>query len=198
MQRWADFILAFAALLLLAPPLAVIALCVAIFMGRPIFFRQDRSGLGGVPFQLIKFRSMRSDRDRLGQLLPDHLRTTRLGRVLRRTRLDELPELWNILRGDMALVGPRPLLPDTIADLGAAGVLRSSVRPGLTGLAQISGNTLLPPGDKIALDLFYVRERMPGLDVRILLRTPFMMILGERIDRDLLEEAYARNSGGIR
>ncbi len=198
MRRWADFIVASAAAVLLAIPMMIIGLCVAVTMGLPILFRQDRAGRGGATFRLIKFRSMNSKRDQRGELLPDSIRMTGFGGVLRRTRLDELPELWNILRGDMAFVGPRPLLPKTISDLGSIGDLRCSVRPGLTGLAQVSGNTLLAPEEKIALDLLYIRERVAGLDLRILLRTPFMMVLGERIDRDMLEQAHARSGGRIR
>lgn len=198
MRRWTDLILALVVAVLLAIPMMIIGLLVALTMGLPILFRQDRAGRGGSTFRLIKFRSMNAHCDGRGALLPDAMRMTGFGRVLRRTRLDELPELWNILRGDMAFVGPRPLLPKTIADLGAVGALRCSVRPGLTGLAQVSGNTLLDPEEKIALDLLYIRERMTGLDLRILLRTPFMMVLGERVDRDMLEQAHARSGGRIR
>jgi lipopolysaccharide/colanic/teichoic acid biosynthesis glycosyltransferase len=174
--------------------MAVVALVVLISMGRPVLFRQHRAGLGNRPFELVKFRSMRDDRDASGALLPDAARTTRVGAMLRATRLDELPELWNILRGDMAFVGPRPLLPQTLAEFGADGLVRSSVRPGITGLAQVSGNTLLGIGDKLAIDLLYVRNRSLGLDLRIIFRTPLMMLRGERIDPVFLEKAHASDS----
>ena len=196
MPRAIDYILAIVAALLLAPLMLAIALCVAASMGSPVLFRQSRVGRRGIPFELVKFRSMTAG-EADGKLLPDDMRTPPLGRILRISRLDELPELWNILRGDMAFVGPRPLLPETIAGLGQAGVLRCSVRPGLTGLAQISGNTLLQTNEKLAMDLFYVRRRSWAFDLRILLRTPFMMVRGERIDPVLLEKANAcRGSGG--
>jgi lipopolysaccharide/colanic/teichoic acid biosynthesis glycosyltransferase len=175
----------------MALPMALIGLLVLLFLGRPVLFRQARAGLGGRPFDLVKFRTMHDACDASGQALPDHARTPAMGRLLRRSRLDELPELWNILRGDMALVGPRPLLPDTIAALGTAGLLRSSVRPGITGLAQVSGNTLLAIEEKLALDLHYVREWSVALDLWIMVQTPLMMIRGERIDSGLLEKAHA-------
>ena len=198
MPRAIDAIFAAVAMLLLAVLMALIALCVVLSMGRPIFFRQTRVGMGLVPFQLIKFRSMNDRRDADGRLLPDSVRMTMFGHALRRSRLDELTELWNIMRGDMAFVGPRPLLLDTIAALGAAGIERSSVRPGLTGLAQVSGNTLLEIGEKLAMDLFYVRNRRPGLDLRILLSTPVMMVRGEKVNAVVLEKAHACSDRGLR
>ncbi|TWH89443.1 MULTISPECIES: sugar transferase [Sphingobium] len=191
MGRGVTCVLAFAALAAMALPMALIGLLVLLFLGRPVLFRQARAGLGGRPFDLVKFRTMHDACDASGQALPDHARTPAMGRLLRRSRLDELPELWNILRGDMALVGPRPLLPDTIAALGTAGLLRSSVRPGITGLAQVSGNTLLAIEEKLALDLHYVREWSVALDLWIMVQTPLMMIRGERIDSGLLEKAHA-------
>lgn len=194
MSRTADRLLALIGLAVFALPMAVIALAVLISMGRPVLFRQQRAGLRNRPFELVKFRSMRDDRDASGALLPDAARTTRVGAILRKTRLDELPELWNILRGDMAFVGPRPLLPRTLAEFGPDGLVRSSVRPGITGLAQVSGNTLLGIGDKLAIDLLYVRNRSLGLDLQIILRTPLMMLRGERIDPVFLEKAHASDS----
>ncbi|MGC4249893.1 MAG: sugar transferase [Sphingobium sp.] len=191
MGRSVNCLVALAALVAMAVPMILIGLAVFLFLGRPILFRQARAGLGGQAFELVKFRSMRDLRDASGQPLPDEVRTPLMGRLLRRSRLDELPELWNIARGDMAFVGPRPLLPATIASLGAAGVLRSSVRPGLTGLAQISGNTLLSMEEKLALDLLYVRERGTEMDLWIIAQTPLMMIRGEKVDSLLLEKAHA-------
>ncbi|MDG5750406.1 sugar transferase [Qipengyuania sp. XHP0211] len=169
------------ALLALSPVLAALAGLILVGQGRPILFRQARAGRHGVLFTLVKFRSMREMRDAGGRLLPDAERTTAVGAFLRRSRLDELPGLWNVARGDMAWIGPRPLLPETICDLGERGRERSKVRPGLTGYSQISGNTLLDLDDKIALDLWYVKNRSVWLDVEILLRTIGVMLLGERL-----------------
>lgn len=195
MHRLVDCTLVLLAMALFALPMLAIGLVVAASMGRPVLFRQNRAGLGGIRFELMKFRSMTDSRDSSGALLPDTERVTMLGRILRRSRLDELPELWNILRGDMAIVGPRPLLPDTVAALGEIGKLRSLVRPGLTGLAQVSGNSRLGLQEKVAIDLLYVRERSAMLDANIMLRTPFMMVTGEHIDRKLLEKAHASSGG---
>ncbi|WP_345719704.1 sugar transferase [Qipengyuania xiapuensis] len=167
-------------LLLLAPVAALLALVSLISMGGPVLFRQERSGLHGQPFTMVKFRSMNDARDAEGRLLPDGQRVTAWGRFLRRSRLDELPGLWSIVRGDMAFVGPRPLLPGTIASLGERGRQRGQVRPGLTGWAQVNGNTLLSLDEKVALDLDYVRNASLGLDCRIILRTIAVMIAGEK------------------
>ncbi|WP_282098438.1 sugar transferase [Qipengyuania xiapuensis] len=167
-------------LLLLAPVAALLALVSLISMGGPVLFRQERSGLHGQPFTMAKFRSMNDARDAEGRLLPDGQRVTAWGRFLRRSRLDELPGLWSIVRGDMAFVGPRPLLPGTIASLGERGRQRGQVRPGLTGWAQVNGNTLLSLDEKVALDLDYVRNASLGLDCRIILRTIAVMIVGEK------------------
>jgi Sugar transferases involved in lipopolysaccharide synthesis len=163
-----------------APLLLAIGLTVRASLGGPVFFRQWRAGKGGVPFRIIKFRTMTNARDSSGRLLPDEKRTPAVGRLLRRSRLDELPELINIVRGEMAFVGPRPLLPDTVVEMGAAGMLRGSVAPGLTGLAQVSGNTLLSQDEKLAIDLRYVRERTAWLDAAIIVRTVGVVIGGER------------------
>ncbi|MDG5747710.1 sugar transferase [Qipengyuania sp. XHP0207] len=169
------------ALLAASPVLAVLAGFILVGQGRPVLFRQARSGQHGVPFTLVKFRSMRDARDEAGHLLPDAERTTTIGAFLRRSRLDELPGLWNVARGEMNWIGPRPLLPETIHDLGERGRRRCEVRPGLTGYSQISGNTLLDLDDKIALDLWYVEHRSPRLDASILARTIGVMVLGERL-----------------
>ena len=175
--------LAMALLALFAPLLLLLSLLVLVGLGRPVLFRQVRSGLGGQPFAMIKFRSMRDLRDSRGDLLPDAQRTPALGRFLRRSRLDELPELINIARGDMDFVGPRPLLPHSIAAMGRDGVERGKVRPGLTGLAQVSGNTLLAVEEKLRFDLWYVRHRSARLDAQIIARTLLVVVGGEkRID----------------
>ncbi|MCF8708248.1 sugar transferase [Rhizorhapis sp. SPR117] len=184
-------LLATIALVLLAPVLLFFTVAVVTAMGRPVFFRQTRAGRGGVSFTLVKFRSMRETCDAAGKLLPDDKRITVLGRLLRRSRLDELPELWNIIRGDMAFIGPRPLLPETVAAMAEDGIKRGKLRPGLTGWAQVNGNSLLTPADKLALDLWYVDQRSLAIDLNILFRTLGVMIAGERINPISLEKAYA-------
>lgn len=173
-------LLAIVALVATAPLMAVIAVAVRVSMGAPVTFRQLRSGLAGAPFEMVKFRSMTDLRDAAGMPLPDEKRMTRLGRLLRRTRLDELPELVNIVRGDMAFIGPRPLLPHTVHQMAAGGVTRGTVRPGLTGLAQVSGNTLLSAEEKLQADIWYVRNRSLALDAQILLRTIAVIVAGEK------------------
>lgn len=169
-------------LILAAPLMALIALGVLLDSGSPVLFRQRRAGLGGRSFDLTKFRSMREIRDGAGRLLPDDQRMTAFGRFLRRSRLDELPELWNVLRGDMSFLGPRPLLPETIDGWGNRGAERCSVRPGLTGWAQVHGGPLLHPDDKLALDLWYVRNRSFWLDVSVLARTLAVVMRDDRVD----------------
>lgn len=160
---------------LLAPlciPLAFgIAVAVRLALGAPVLFRQERIGLGERPFTLYKFRTMHAWVDAEGELLPDGLRRSRFGSWLRRTSLDELPQLWNVLRGDLALVGPRPLLVRYLPWYTSEERLRHSVRPGITGWAQINGRNLLSWDDRLALDVHYVRHRSLGFDLRILALT---------------------------
>jgi len=191
MRRPFDIIGAALGLALVWPLLICIGIATARTLGRPILFRQTRSGRGGRPFVMVKFRTMRALHDPAGRLLPDKLRVTRLGRLLRRTRLDELPELWNILRGDMSFVGPRPLLPETVIAMGEAGQQRGAVRPGLTGWAQVNGNALLNEPDKLALDLWYVAHASLATDLAILARTLKVILFGERINAQQVKEAYA-------
>lgn len=187
---------AIGSLFLLSPLLLVIALLVLASMGRPVLFRQVRSGLGGREFEMLKFRSMRDLWDERGAPLPDAQRVTAVGRFLRRSRLDELPELINIARGDMDFVGPRPLLPHTISALRDSGVTRGMVRPGLTGLAQVSGNTLLTVEEKLQFDLWYVRNRTFALDFRIMARTVGVVIGGERRSDWHADGVHPSNRGG--
>lgn len=178
-------LLAALVLLVLLPVLAVLGILVLILQGRPVLFRQMRAGKGTRPFELIKFRSMRDTRDADGSLLPDAARTTGIGKFLRRSRIDELPGIWNVVKGDMAIVGPRPLLPETIADLGDAGIRRQSVRPGLTGWSQVSGNTLLTLDQKVALDIWYIENQSWLLDLQIVARTVIVMVGGEKLSPDI-------------
>ncbi|MEE4201432.1 sugar transferase [Erythrobacter sp.] len=179
-----DLVSRIAALLLLialVPLLLVLwSVCLAVH-GRPVMFSQYRAGKATVPFELLKFRSMRDLRDPGGQPLPDAQRITALGKFLRRTRLDELPGLLNIVRGEMTWVGPRPLLPSTISDLGLRGRRRCAVKPGLTGWSQVNGNTLLSLDQKVELDLWYIDNRGPLLDLKILALTLLVVVAGEKV-----------------
>ncbi len=176
-------------LMLLCLPMLIIALLVRLNLGRPVWFAQKRAGHGGESFTLVKFRSMTDARDADGNLLPDEARVTALGRFLRRSRLDELPELWLILMGEMSLVGPRPLYADTVDSFGPLGEKRGHVRPGLTGWAQVNGNTLLDPEAKIAMDIWYVDHRSFWLDMRILFKTIQVVLFGERLDQRSVNQA---------
>ncbi|AUW57378.1 UDP-galactose phosphate transferase [Sphingobium sp. SCG-1] len=179
-RRVVDVTVASAAILATLPVTMAIGATIALRDGRPVLFRQKRVSAGGRLFHVVKFRTMRDGRDAAGQLLPDAVRMTKLGRLLRATRLDELPQLWNILSGSMSLIGPRPLLPETIMQAGDKGWLRCAIRPGLTGWAQVNGNALLSDADKIALDLWYIANRSLSLDLRILGRTLLVAARGER------------------
>ena len=157
-------------LILCTPVLGVLYLLL-LSEGRPVFFRQARPGLHGRPFTMLKFRTMTDARDHEGYLLPDAQRLTRLGRFLRSSSLDELPELWNVLRGDMSLVGPRPLLMSYLPYYTEREQKRHLVRPGITGLAQVSGRNLLGWDERLELDVQYVENGSLLLDLRILLQT---------------------------
>ncbi|HBO42414.1 MAG TPA: sugar transferase [Planctomycetaceae bacterium] len=170
-KRAFDFAAAALGLALLAPILLGVALAVWLSMGRPVFFRQRRPGLHGKPFEMVKFRTMRDAIDAEGRPLPDGERLTRVGRWLRATSLDELPELWNVVRGDMSLVGPRPLLMQYLDRYTPEQARRHEVRPGITGWAQINGRNAISWEERFALDLWYVDHRGFLVDVRILLAT---------------------------
>jgi len=188
-RRGVDFGLALLGGILTFPVMLATAAAIVLFQGRPVFFTQTRAGRYCKPFKILKFCSMPEIRDGDGNLLGDEDRTTRFGRLLRRTRLDELPEFWNVLKGDMAIVGPRPLLPETIRDMDASGAIRCSVRPGLTGWAQISGGIKLNNNDKLALDLWYIEHRSFLLDLKIIASTPAFLVLGDRHNKDRLRAA---------
>ena len=170
-KRAFDLILASIALVLLSPILVVVAALVAIFLGSPIFFRQKRAGFLGVPFECLKFRTMTDARDENGNLLPDADRITALGRFLRSTSLDELPELINVIRGEMSLVGPRPLLERYLERYSEQQMRRHDVLPGITGWAQINGRNTSSWDDKFACDLWYVEHHNLWLDIKILFLT---------------------------
>jgi lipopolysaccharide/colanic/teichoic acid biosynthesis glycosyltransferase/glycosyltransferase involved in cell wall biosynthesis len=169
------------ALVLLLPLLAVIWTIVRVTLGRPVLFRQRRPGLNGRPFTLVKFRSLIDRYDGQGRPLPDANRLTRVGRVLRGSSLDELPELWNVLKGDMSLVGPRPLLMEYLPRYSPRQAKRHAVKPGITGMAQVSGRNELPWDERFELDLFYAGHIALWLDLRILARTVWQVFAGRGI-----------------
>jgi lipopolysaccharide/colanic/teichoic acid biosynthesis glycosyltransferase len=182
---------ALVALLVVALPALATAGILWASLGRPLLFRQERSGLGQRPFRLVKFRTMHDRRDAAGRPLPDAQRETAITRWVRRTRLDEIPQLLAIFAGDMNFIGPRPLKPETIASFGALGEVRCRVRPGLSGWAQVNGNTRLTNAEKLALDIWYVDHRSLALDARILLLTIITILGGERVRKQPLAMAEA-------
>ena len=171
LKRTFDFIIAFTALLMLLPFLLLLGFAVRILLGTPILFRQQRPGLHGKPFDMVKFRTMTEDKDPAGRLLPDAERLTNFGRLLRSTSLDELPELWNVLKGEMSLVGPRPLLMEYLPLYSEYQMRRHELRPGVTGWAQINGRNALSWEEKFALDVWYIENRSFWLDLQIILKT---------------------------
>jgi len=182
-KRLFDLLLTLPGLVLLSPLMGGIALLVWRLHGRPILFRQVRPGYRGRPFTLYKFRTMTDARDAAGHLLPDEQRLTRFGRFLRATSLDELPELFNVLRGEMSLVGPRPLLMQYLERYTPEQARRHEVYPGITGWAQIHGRNALSWEDKFRLDVWYVDHWSLALDVRILLITLWKVLRREGISQ---------------
>lgn len=170
-KRTFDITISILMLVFLSPLIAAIALMVWIKMGRPIFFSQMRPGLNGKPFTMIKFRTMTNDKDMQNNPLDDSKRLTRLGKFLRATSLDELPELWNVLKGDMSLVGPRPLLMEYLPLYNEQQMRRHEVRPGITGWAQVNGRNAISWDEKFELDIWYVDNRSVLLDLKIILLT---------------------------
>ena len=170
-KRLLDFTLSFLALIILSPVLLVTALLVRIKLGSPIIFHQERPGKSEKIFRLYKFRSMTDECDENGDLLPDDQRLTRFGQILRSTSLDELPELWNILRGDMSIVGPRPLLVKYLPLYNEEQRHRHDVRPGLTGWAQANGRNAISWEEKFKLDVWYVQHISFWVDVKVIFMT---------------------------
>ncbi|WP_307697526.1 sugar transferase [Variovorax paradoxus] len=195
MKRAFDVLLAALALLLFAVPFAVLTWQVSRKLGKPVFFRQDRPGLGGRPFEMVKFRTMTDARDINGQLLPDAERLTPFGRFLRSSSLDELPELWNVLKGEMSLVGPRPLLMEYLPLYSAEQARRHEVRPGITGWAQVNGRNALSWEEKFKLDVWYVDNRTLWLDIKILWLTVRKVLVREGISA-AGEATMSRFAGG--
>jgi lipopolysaccharide/colanic/teichoic acid biosynthesis glycosyltransferase len=164
--------------------LAIVAALVFISLGRPVFFTQVRPGLGGRPFRLIKFRTMRNEFDPNGNPLPDVDRMTRFGRFLRSSSLDELPEFWNIIRGDMSLVGPRPLLVQYLERYNERQARRHEVRPGLTGWAQVNGRNAISWDQRLEMDVWYVENHSIWVDLKILLKTVVSILHRRGISAD--------------
>ncbi len=181
MKRLFDVVASACALLLLALPLLVVIWMVRRKLGSPVFFTQMRPGLHGKPFLMVKFRTMTDARGPDGALLPDADRLTPFGRFLRATSLDELPELWNVLKGDMSLVGPRPLLMEYLPLYSPEQARRHAVRPGVTGWAQVNGRNTLSWDDKFKLDVWYVDHRSLWLDLKILWLTVRKVLVREGI-----------------
>lgn len=181
MKRILDFVLASLALLLLCIPLIFLIWQIRRKLGSPVFFRQTRPGLGGLPFKMVKFRTMTDARRPDGQLLPDADRLTPFGRFLRTSSLDELPELWNVIKGDMSLVGPRPLLMEYLPLYSPEQARRHEARPGITGWAQVNGRNTLNWEDKFKLDVWYVNNRTLWLDIKILWLTVRKVVVREGI-----------------
>jgi sugar transferase EpsL len=167
-KRFIDIFVVLALLLSLSPLLLLMAVLIAIMLGRPVLFQQQRPGLGGKPFNMLKFRSMTDARDESGALLPDAERLSGFGKLLRASSMDELPELWNVLRGDMSLVGPRPLLMKYLPLYSSEQARRHQVRPGITGWAQVNGRNSVEWEDKFSMDVWYVENRSFWLDCQIL------------------------------
>jgi lipopolysaccharide/colanic/teichoic acid biosynthesis glycosyltransferase len=197
-KRAADILLAGALSVVALPVLALAALCILLEDGRPVLYVQRRSGWGGRPFDIYKLRTLRVHdipAHRMAQVRSGDTMVTRVGRALRRSKIDELPQLLNILRGDMSLVGPRPTLPEQVERYDAFQRRRLAVRPGLTGWAQVNGGTELPWEERICLDVWYVDHWSLGVDARVLARTLGVVLGGERVRPGPLAAARAHAAG---
>lgn len=180
-KRLIDITVSSAALVALSPVLVITAYKVKKNLGSPVFFKQTRPGLNGKPFEMIKFRTMKDATDKDGNLLPDSERLTRFGQKLRSTSIDELPELWNVLKGDMSLVGPRPLLMEYLPLYNSEQARRHDVRPGVTGYAQVNGRNAISWEQKFALDTWYVDNQSLWLDFKILAKTVKQVLIKDGI-----------------
>lgn len=193
-KRILDLSITSLVIILFAPLFLTITILVWVYHGTPILFRQIRPGLHGRPFEILKFRTMTNNSDQYGSLLPDQNRLTPFGKLLRSTSLDELPELWNVLRGDMSLVGPRPLLMEYLDLYTPEQARRHDIRPGITGWAQINGRNALSWEEKFSLDLWYVDHCSFWLDLRILLITVWKVFRHEGINQE--SQATMKNFQG--
>ena len=183
-KRLFDLFCAATGIILLTPCFICLSLAIAVNMGTPVLFRQVRPGLGGQSFTMLKFRTMRDAVDSFGGVLPDADRLTQLGQFLRASSLDELPELWNVLKGDMSLVGPRPLLLGYLPLYSTEQARRHEVRPGITGWAQVNGRNALSWEEKFVLDVWYVDNQSFWLDIKILARTVIAVFKRTGISND--------------
>lgn len=184
MKRIFDVIVSFSVLLAFSPILLLVALLVRIKLGSPIFFTQIRPGLHGKPFKMVKFRTLTEQKDESGNYLPDADRLTSFGALLRSTSLDELPELWNVLKGDMSLVGPRPLLMEYLPLYTPEQYRRHEVRPGVTGLAQINGRNAIDWDTRFQLDVYYVDHQSFWFDMKIIVLTAAKVLKREGIQQE--------------
>lgn len=183
LKRLIDIIFSIVGLIIFFPLLLVIAFCIRIDLGSPIFFRQKRVGLNGEVFEMIKFRTMKDLYGVNGELLPNSKRITKFGSFLRKTSLDELPELINVFKGDMSLVGPRPLLVEYLTIYSSEQMKRHNMRPGITGYAQVNGRNGIPWLKKFELDLYYINNFNLLLDIKILLKTFYKVIAQSDINQ---------------
>jgi undecaprenyl phosphate N,N'-diacetylbacillosamine 1-phosphate transferase len=182
-KRPMDIVLSLLAIIILSPVLLIVALLVRVKLGSPVIFKQNRPGLNEKIFTLYKFRTMTDEKDENGELLPNDIRLTKLGRILRATSLDELPELFNILKGDMSIIGPRPLLIEYLPLYNENQKHRHDVRPGLSGLAQVNGRNAISWEEKFDYDIEYVENLTFLLDLKIILKTFFKVLKREGINR---------------
>jgi len=184
LKRIFDVVASGIGLLVLSPVILIVALLIRQKLGSPVLFRQTRPGLNGKPFEMVKFRTMLDATDKNGNPLPDEQRMTQFGSFLRSTSLDELPELWNVLKGDMSLVGPRPLLMEYLPLYSKEQYRRHEVRPGVTGWAQVNGRNAISWEDKFQLDVWYVDNRSLWLDLKILFLTVKRVLVRDGISGD--------------
>lgn len=182
MKRSIDVSGSIIGLLLFSPIIAVTALLVRLLIGSPIIFKQQRPGLHGRPFFMYKFRTMTDERDAKGELLPDKERVTSLGKAIRKLSIDELPQLWNVLKGDMSFVGPRPLLMEYLPLYNERQAKRHEVRPGITGWAQVNGRNSISWQEKFELDVWYVENHSLFLDLKVIWLTLLMVVKSEGIN----------------
>ncbi|KUG23997.1 lipid carrier : udp-n-acetylgalactosaminyltransferase [hydrocarbon metagenome] len=180
-KRIFDLALAILALIAVSPLLVIVALLVRIRLGKPVLFKQMRPGLHEKPFTLFKFRTMTDERDIAGELLPDDKRLTMLGSLLRKSSIDELPELFNVLKGEMSIVGPRPLFMHYLTYYTERESLRHTVRPGITGLAQVNGRNYLPWDERLEMDVQYVEKMSFSLDIKIIFQTFFQVLKAKNV-----------------
>ncbi len=197
MKRFFDIVVSGILLIVLLPIFALIGLIVRYSIGSPVFFKQKRAGIYGKSFEVIKFRTMTLEKDSSNQLLPDAERITTMGKFLRSTSLDELPELWNVLRGEMSLVGPRPLLCEYLPLYSEHHQKRHQVSPGITGWAQINGRNKIEWADQFDMDVWYVENQSFLLDLRIIFKTAFKLASFQKCD-PMGESARGKFTGDIK